>query len=80
MMAPRLTLWCRHGYDLDAIHRLPDTFCMGWHTSPVSAEFACNLAREVLRAMQGIGQGLHSVYTQPQPQSLYAPRTQRLAP
>jgi len=43
----QLAAYERHGYDLDAIHRLPDTFCMGWHTSPVSAEFACNLAREV---------------------------------
>ena len=35
------------GYDFDAIHRIPDTFCMGWRTTPLSRAFSCRLGMHV---------------------------------
>ena len=38
-----LSLYERQGYDMDPIHLLPDTYCMGWRPTRPSLTFACRL-------------------------------------
>ena len=44
----QLSRYESEGYDMDAIHTLPDTFCMAWLVqTPEARAFACRLGREV---------------------------------
>ena len=44
----QLSAYEREGYDMHALHRLPDTFCIGTHAqSALAKRFACQLGREV---------------------------------
>lgn len=46
-ISEQLSEYEQHGYDMEPIHTLPDTYCMGWRITPAALDFSCRLSYEV---------------------------------